>query len=409
MSQNSKQIKCPNCDTLIDVETLLSKQIEADLRGEMEGHYKQKMQELLQKEKNVEKAEKEYHERLAQDLVKQEKALKEKLDMEFQADYDLKLKTFQEEIQKQTKKIREMELKDLEYQKMKMRLENQEEDFALKLEKTKLTTQQEAKKELEEKMAIQQRERDEQAKLSLMEKEKTIDAMKKQIDELKQKAEQGSMQLQGEVQEMAIEEELRALFPDDLVIEVPKGRSGADSILQVRDARGLEAGKIIYESKRTKNFSPAWLSKLKNDQRQENADIAVLVSQTLPQEVQNLALIDGVWVCSFSFLKPLSLLLRDGLLKVHQTRDVQKNSHDKMQLLYDFLTSNEFKMQIEAILEGFDSMRQSLSKERLAMEKIWKEREKQLDKVLINTTQFYASVKGIAGAGVPEIKMLEFD
>ncbi len=244
-------------------------------------------------------------------------------------------------------------------------------------------------------MTILERE-GEKTEMKIREKDKQLDDMRKQIDEMKRKAEQGSTQLQGEVGELALEDILNEMFPSDNIQEVPKGRKGADIVHTVIDADGTECGKIVYESKRTKNFHKNWIEKLKKDQLAEKADIAVLISEVLPEDIQNIGLIDDVWVCDFRSFRGLVLSLRQGIIRLSSAIEAQTNKADKMELLYDYLTSNEFKLQIESIMDGFMNLKGSIDKERFAMEKLWKEREKQLEKVLKSTSHFYGSIKGIA-------------
>jgi hypothetical protein len=175
----------------------------------------------------------------------------------------------------------------------------------------------------------------------------------------------------------------------------------------VRNNLAHTCGKIIYESKRTKAFTAEWIEKLKNDMRAQQADIAVIVTEVLPKDMDSFGFKDGVWICKFSDVKPLSFLLRDTLIKIQTALVSQENKGDKMQMLYNFLTGNEFKQNIEAVMEGFIALKDGITKEKIQMEKIWKEREKQLEKVLINTTQFYGSMKGIAGNAIGDLKMLE--
>lgn len=262
-------------------------------------------------------------------------------------------------------------------------------------------------KDIEEKEKEALEKANKAVELKLMEKDKKLEEQKKQIEIMKQKIEQGSTQLQGEVQEVAIENELGNLFRFDEIKEVPKGVRGADAIQIVRNERGIECGKILYESKRTKGFSPLWIEKLRSDQLREKADIAVLVSQQLPNDIDNIGFKDGVWICGFQDFKGLSLVLRESLIKIHFAQASQKKKGDKMNMLYDYLTGNEFKLQLEAIIEGFSALKDSINREKLAMEKLWKEREKQLEKVLINVTGFYGSIKGIAGDSVPDVALLE--
>ncbi|UPT65758.1 MAG: DUF2130 domain-containing protein [Sphingobacteriales bacterium JAD_PAG50586_3] len=200
---------------------------------------------------------------------------------------------------------------------------------------------------------------------------------------------------------------MKEAFPFDIIEEVGKGVRGADVIQTVRNKYSHECGKIIYETKRTKNFEHGWIEKLKHDMVGQKANVAVLVTEAYPKELDRFGIIDGVWVCKFADIKPLVMLLRDTMERIYAANSAQENKGDKMVLLYNYLTGTEFKHQIEAIVEGFKAMEDGLNSEKKAMQRIWKEREKQLEKVLTNTIDFYGSVRGIAGSSVPEIKMLE--
>ncbi len=215
------------------------------------------------------------------------------------------------------------------------------------------------------------------------------------------------MQLQGEVQELAIENYLRDAYPTDIIENIKTGARGADVLQVVRNSRGQECGKIYYESKRTKDFQQSWLPKFKEDMRASSADIGILVTDVLPKGMSRFDQIDGIWICTFTEFKAMSLLMRDSLLRIQEKVVSQENKGDKMVMLYDYLSSNEFRAHIEAIVEGFTAMRDNLEKEKKMMFKSWKEREKQIDKVIENTTGMYGSIKGIAGGAVKEIKQLD--
>jgi hypothetical protein len=216
--------------------------------------------------------------------------------------------------------------------------------------------------------------------LRIKELEKQRDDQKKLADEMKRKAEQGSMQTQGEVQELLLEEMLRTAFPFDMITEGGKGVRGADCIQTVRNAFGQECGKIIFESKRTKDFAIDWIDKLKTDMRSQGADVAVIVTQALPKDMSSFGEKDGIWICSFAEAKAVVAMLRDAVIRIFNASKSQDNKGDKMNLLYDYLTSREFAEQWKAIREGFLSMKLSIQRERDAMEKMWKAREKQLEK-----------------------------
>jgi hypothetical protein len=402
MADSMNKIECPNCGASIDVEHVLTQKIENETRERYDSLYKEKINTLLQKEKELTLLEKNQEERIAGELQKREQALQDKLAAEYKGDYEKKMSRLSLELEKKDKELLELKSTEIELEKARLELKNRDREYELNLEREKLRLGRQIEDEVGKREA-------EKYDMRIREKDKKLQDLEKQIDELKRKSEQGSVQLQGEVQELAIEDMLGAIFPSDEVVPVPKGKAGADTILLVRAGEDQPAGKILYESKRTKNFSPGWIDKLKTDQRRENADIAVLVTEAMPSDIEHIGNMDGVWVCSFSFLRPLSLLLRESIIKVDGARRMQKNAGDKMSLLYEYLTGNEFKLQIESILEGFLNLKQSIDKEKLAMEKMWKEREKQLEKVLLSTTRFYGSIKGIAGSGVPEIGLLEFE
>jgi hypothetical protein len=234
-----------------------------------------------------------------------------------------------------------------------------------------------------------------------------LEDQKKLVEEMRRKADQGSQQLAGEVQELALEALLKQHFPFDQVEEVGKGVRGADCILTVRNQFGSPCGRIIFESKRTKDFQPAWIGKLKDDLRSQGADLAVLVTSALPKDMPRFGEKDGVWICGFDEVKPLVHVLRDSILRVAALTRSQENKGEKMQMLYSYLTSNEFAEQWKAIREGFMAMKQSIEKERDTMERLWKAREKQLERVLLNATHIKGSIEGIAGQDSIHMNLLD--
>ncbi|MBL4760501.1 MAG: DUF2130 domain-containing protein, partial [Mariprofundaceae bacterium] len=257
-----------------------------------------------------------------------------------------------------------------------------------------------------EKERIQKAEHD-KSELKFKELEKQLEDQKRLTEEMKRKQEQGSMQTQGEVQELAIEDWLEAQFPLDTIQEIKKGERGADCLQIVNTRMQQNCGTIYYESKRTKSFQPGWIEKFKGDIRERNADIGVLVTNAMPADMDRLGLKDGVWVCTFEEFKGLCAVLRESMVQISSAVVTQENKGDKMGMLYDFLTSNEFKLQIEAIVEGFTQMKSDLEAEQRAMRNIWKKREKQIEKVLLNTTGMYGSIKGIAGSAIQSVPLLE--
>jgi len=215
------------------------------------------------------------------------------------------------------------------------------------------------------------------------------------------------MQLQGEVQELAIEDWLKASFPLDTIEEIKKGQRGADCIQTVNTHARPDCGKIYYESKRAKDFAGDWIDKFKQDMRARNINTGILVSQVMPRDMERMGIKDGVWICNYDEFKGLSTLMRETIIMMSEITAGQENKGEKMEMLYGYLISPEFKSQIEAIVEGFTQLRTDLTKERNAMEKLWKSREKQIDKVLVNTAHMYGSIKGIAGSAIGTVKALE--
>jgi len=405
MPQTTK-ITCPKCGNEFAVEDVISKQIEEKYRAELnekiteiQEEYKAKETKLTQKEADLKKLQSDIDiqvaEKLKAETLKKSKEIKAQLAQE----YEDQIKSLTDANTETQKKLSYLKKAKIENEQLKQKLETQKQDLELEYEQ-KMTDRLK-----EETNTIRQREGD-RVELKLKEKDEVITSMKEQLEVMKRKADQGSMQLQGEVQELVLEEVLRSMFQFDLIEEVGKGIRGADVIHTIRNRFGVDCGKIAYESKRTKSFSHDWITKLKADAALVKADLLVIVSEALPEEIDHIGQINGVWVCSFNDFKGLAIVLRDSLLRVSEAFSSQTNKGEKMQMLYDYLTSNEFKLQVGAIIEGFTSLQVSYHKEKRAMERIWKEREKQLEKVLLNTNHFIGSVKGIAGTSIPELKQI---
>jgi len=407
------QITCPNCGHHFHAEEALSKQIEAEvkLRGQKAEDERKKLLDEAEKklrdfQKNLQAKELQMEETMKQNLSKEktilEQELRKQLGEQISKDNALMMDSLRLDLEKKNKENQELKTKEIELMRAEQKLKEIEQDMQLKFEKQLLDT----KKILSEEI---QRTADEQNQAKNREKDTQLEQLRKQIDEMKRKAEQGSMQLQGESQELFLEELLKSAFPFDLIEEVGKGVRGADVIQTVRNNQGRDCGTIIYEAKNTKAFSEGWIDKLKGDLRGQKADLAVLVTSVMPKEMQTFGLKDGIWICTFEQIRGLSVVLREGLIRVTEAKGAEENRGEKMQLLYSYLTGNEFRQQIEAIVEAFSNMQSALNKEKIAMNKIWKEREKQIDKVIESTTGLYGSIKGIAGNAVRDIRALELD
>ena len=248
---------------------------------------------------------------------------------------------------------------------------------------------------------------EEQLKFKVMEKEQTIAAMQKQIEDLNRRAEQGSQQLQGEVQELELESILRSKFPHDIIEPVPKGEYGGDVLQRVMNAMGQQCGTIIWESKRTKSWSDTWLPKLRDDQRAAKAEVAVIITQVLPKDVDTFDLIDGVWVTHPKSTLPVALVLRHALLDVATARNVSEGQQTKKDIMYQYLTGPRFRQRVQAIVEAFSSMNEDLDKEKKVITKQWAKREEQIERVMQSTVGMYGDLQGIAGKSLQEIEGLE--
>ena len=393
-------IKCPSCGNEFEATDAFRDEIQNELNLKAKEWQAKKEEEYKRKEEA-------FNKQMSEALQQQKQNLEESIRKTVVGDYENKIKLLDEANQSNEEKLKEARKKELDFLRKEQELKNKEAELEIQLQK-KLQEERNAltdqiRKQEHEKNALKESE----YQMKLKELEKQVEDQKKLAEEMKRRAEQGSMQLQGEVQELVLEELLRNAFPFDVIEEVGKGVRGADAIQVVRDQLGQVCGKIIYESKRTKAFGGDWIEKLKADMRAQQADVAVLVTETMPKDMTHFGMKDGVWVCHFNELKPLAFVVRDSLLKIHSAVASQENKGDKMVMLYNFLTSTEFRQQIEAIVEGFSELQNGITKERVQMEKIWKEREKQLQKVLLNTTHFYGSIKGIAGNAVADIKQLD--
>ncbi|MBI1781773.1 MAG: DUF2130 domain-containing protein [Sphingobacteriales bacterium] len=388
-------VKCPNCGHQFEPTEIFREEVEKELRSKMMEWQQQK--------------QKQFDSQLAEEKNKIEKTAEESLRKSIAADFENKLRMLEKNNSEYEEKLKDARKQQLNFLQKEQELKNKEAELELSVQK-KLQEEREKlsadiRKLEEQRIAAKETEFQLQAK----ELQKQLEDQKKLIEEMKRKAEQGSMQLQGEVQELALEELLKSAFPFDIINEVGKGVRGADCIQTVRNNFGQECGKIIYESKRTTSFSNDWIEKLKADMRSQGADVAVIVTQAMPKEVESFGEKDGVWICKFEpeQVKAVAYMLRDGIIKVFNAGKNQENKGDKMNMLYTYLTSSEFAEQWKAIREGFMSMKLSIQKERDAMEKLWKAREKQLDKVLLNAAHIRGSIEGISGMDNVDLNLLE--
>ncbi|MDP2722661.1 MAG: DUF2130 domain-containing protein [Bacteroidales bacterium] len=409
--QNQSKITCPNCGNQIDVQDALSHQLEEEIKKEYtvrlakEREAYEQQARILADEKAAfeEKKKKEnelFQERFDVKIKEEKKQLEIKLKAKMQEEQADQLRDLQRELDEKSEKVKELNKSKIEIARLQR--EKAELADAINAEAQIMLN----RKLDEEKEKIRKSEQDKN-EMAIKELHKQLDDQKRLTEEMKRKQEQGSMQMQGEVQELAIEEWLAGKFPLDTIEEIKKGVRGGDCIQTVNTRTRQNCGTIYYESKRTKDFQAGWIEKFKNDIRERGADLAVLVTEAMPAGMDRMGLKDGIWVCTYEEFKGLCVVLRETIIQISDAIGSQENKGEKMHMLYDYLTSNEFKLQIEGIVEGFTLMKMDLESEKRSITGHWKKREKQIEKVLLNTNFMYNSIRGIAGTAIQPIKALE--
>jgi len=404
-------IKCPNCGTNIDVQDILSHQLEEEINQKYQNQIADEKKRFesqyanLNKEKEAFESKKKqenelFKERLEKQLKAERREIEARLKAKLNEEQEEQFKALQDELNQKSEQVKELNRSKAEIEKLKREKselkEAAEADAQRKLNET-LRTEKEKIRKTEE----------ERNELRFKEMQKQLEDQMRLTEEMKRKQEQGSMQLQGEVQELAIEEFLAAQFPLDMIEEIKKGARGGDCLQTVNTRSMQNCGTIYYESKRTKDFQPKWIEKFKADIREKGANIGVLVTEVMPSDMERMGLKDGIWICDYNEFKGLSAVLRESIVQLSTAIGSQENKGDKMNMLYSFLTGNTFRMQVEAIVEGFTQMKSDLESEKRSMQRIWKQRDKQIEKVITNTIDMYGSIKGIAGSAVQSVKALE--
>jgi len=401
------KIKCPKCAYQFDVEEVLKNKLEIEFQSKYEKKVSKDAEELsrikdaIEKEKEQINLQKEKQLELVQEQLKKLMITeKKKLQKLANEEVNVKVQSLLEENNKRKEENRKLKLQEIEFLQKQKDFKEKEDDLEISIKK-KMFEQEELIKQ----KATQKAQ--EGFELQKREYEKQLADQIKLTEEMARKQNQGSMQLQGEVQELALEELLSGKYPWDNIEEIGKGVKGADCIQTVFDKFQNECGRIVYESKRTKNFSTDWIEKLKQDQIIAKADIAVLVTEVLPSDMKKFGEKDGVWICTLNDVSSLSFVLREILLRVQKVKNAEDNKGEKMELLYKYLTGNEFAQNIQRIVENYDSMILQLNTEKKRVYKSWGEREKQIWVVQENLSTLFGSIKGIAGRSIDSIDILE--
>jgi len=352
-------VKCPKCTEEFSIDDVLTGQIQDKLKIELE------------------------------------KEITEKAEIES----NKKLGVLKQEIEAKDKKLSEFREQELELRKKMLAFEEDKKNFEIEMQRKLDNERTKIKEELS-------KEDDEKNRLKMAEKDKVIDDLKKQMEEMRRKADQGSQQAQGEVFELQFEQLLRTEFPLDEILPVAKGINGCDVIQIVRDRNGRSCGKIAWEMKNTKAWSGSWVAKLKEDQRKEKAVIAVLLSSVLPDNIKNFGFIEGIWVGKYEYVVGIATALRRNLIEVANVKLFSENKNEKMEVVYNYLTGIEFRQRVEAIAEAFISLKDDLDKEKRLFAKIWAKREKQIEQMTTHTLGMYGDLQGLMGPALSEIKQL---
>lgn len=372
---------CPHCKKEIELSQALSHQMEEEMEQKLAQRFKNKEVEW--------EREKEQKEKELLDSAKKQ--------------FDQELKFLREESEMKEKKLDEARKFEIELRKKTFELEEKQRNFELEQQRQLDLEREKIRKSTESTILEQQ-------KLKDKEKDLIIDSLKKSLDEAQRKAHQGSQQLQGEVQELDLEQSLRENFPTDVIEPIGKGIFGADIKHIVKSPKGIDCGTIIWESKRTKDWSDGWLVKLKEDMRNAKANVPALVTQTLPKDFKNeLGLMDGVWVCTYKYFVILGQLLRKSLLDAGYQKAVVENKHDKAEQVYLYITSADFANQVDSMIVTYKEMLDQVNKERLAFEKSWKQRESQIQRLMSGASGIYGSIAGLTGSSIPTVKNLELE
>ena len=410
-NKNKTVIQCPECGKDIDINDVLTHQLEKQFTEKFESEREAEKEKIsvlekkLSEEKDaLENQKEEINASIESGVKKEMKSERKKVEAEVKKrlteESQEQLSMMEKELEEKSKQVQELNKSKAEIEKLKREKDELKSEAEIEAQKqlTKIL--------IEEKKKIQKTEED-RNEMKMNELLMQLEDQKKLTEEMKKKQEQGSMKLQGEVQEVLIEKWLKTQFPLDTIEEIKAGARGADCLQTIHTREQQNCGTIYYESKRTKTFQPSWIEKFKADMRTKSVNMGVLVTEVMPTDMERLGQKDGIWICNFNEFKGLSIVLRESIIQISHAIVTQENKGGKMELLYDYLSGNEFRLQIEAIVEGFSQMRIDLESEKRSMQRIWKQRDKQIDKVTTNTIDMHGSIKGIAGNAIQSVKQLE--
>lgn len=401
------QITCPHCRHDFPLDQLMAAQITEKIRNEFDAEYAAKTQALVNERAEVEASRKQLAEsqqqldkQIEETLAKERKKIEDDARVKAKQVVAVELQDRETQISEASERLKEFQQREIELRKTNRQLAERAEQNELEV----------ARKLDEERNKIRMAalaQATEENQLKLAEKDLALKSLNKKINELKQKVEQGSQQVQGEVQELALEAMLPAEFPGDVIKPVGKGVRGADVLQQVYDATGRECGSILWESKRTKNWQDSWLNKLMDDQQEAKASCACIVSSALPEDVQHFDERSGVWVASWTCVRSVAIALRHALIETSRARRATEGQHGKMELVYNYISSGEFALRVKGIVSPYIEMQADLESEKRAFNRQWNKRQKQLDRAIASTTGLFGDLQGIMGTGLEVIEGMD--
>ena len=386
---HADSIRCPECRAEIPLTDVISHQIEEELAAKL-------AREIAAKEHEFEARERE----LLRGFEQAQAAREAELAKRAEEKVATTLVDLGSRLEEQDAELRASRERELELLRQKRKLDEEKEKLDLELARRLDAERQKIAAET-------RRAASEEHQLELRQKELELEQMKRQIKDLQESSEQTRAGLLGEAQEREIEDVLREKFRADTIEPVKSGVRGADVIQHVRSPRGEACGKILWESKRARNWSNGWISKLKEDQAAAGADVAVLVCSALPADVNHMELVEGVWVVGFAYATCIAEALRAGLIGIAHARSIDANRDDSLHEIYDYLTSIEFNRRVKRMVEAFIEMKSDLDSERRSLERAWNKRAKQLDALALNTAGMYGELEALIGTALPAIETLE--
>ncbi|HEY5714605.1 MAG TPA: DUF2130 domain-containing protein [Candidatus Gracilibacteria bacterium] len=391
-----QNVTCPKCGHQFPLTDSFRDEIRSQLQKDNEAQ--------LEKEKKAmhARAKAWMEKQMEEEKSKFEKEGKEKIEQKIKEQYDLQLKDLKAENDERKKKLEEMQKAELELRKKTRDLEEKEKNMELELQRKIDETLKSETLKQKEAWQSEQKKKD-------LENQQQMEQMRKTIEELRRKSEQGSMQIQGDAQEEDLKRTLQMAFPADSIDDVPTGIKGADLIQTVRNNFGRGAGIILWESKNTKQWTRDWIKKLKDDQVTAKADLCILITRAMPDDVKHFGIVDGVWVCEYAYALPLVQSLRHHLTEVTNAKKSLEGQDEKMKILYLYLSGPEFRNRIEGMVSAFQSLKEGLDQERRAMERIWARREKEINRMMTHTSGLYGDMQGLIGASLPTIETLELE